>query len=261
MARCLHVHGRAPVGRVQVLVREPAGELHVLAGTRAQLLDGVVEPFAREREAHVRQSLRGLHERQLALLHERGVVDRADGQRLALLDRRRLAEGVGHSEVDDAHAGRRDRGVALDLLERVLGVGREPRGPAHDPAARMPAEASLLVAVADVGHVRRVEAADDQNRGLAQQPRQRDRKERVPRGEPAEDHVRAQHAPEHAQRVRHAAGLEQVLDLVALGEDLAVDRDEARLAAVYVKQALLHAASGSRASTKAPCHSDSSSRQ
>ena len=66
---------------------------------------------------------------------------------------------------------------------------------------------------------------------------------------------------EHAQRVRHAAGLEEVLDLVALGEDLAVDRDEARLAAVHVQQALLHAASGSRASTNAPCHSDSSSRQ
>ena len=58
-----------------------------------------------------------------------------------------------------------------------------------------------------------------------------------------------------------AARLVEVLDLVALGEDVAVDGHEARLAAVHVEEALLHAAAGSRASTNAACHSDSSSRQ
>ena len=68
-----------------------------------------------------------------------------------------------------------------------------------------------------------------------------------------------QHAPDDREGIGPAAGLVEVLDLEALGQDLAVDRDEARLARVDVEQP--HAATGWRASTKAWCHSDSSSRQ
>ena len=64
-----------------------------------------------------------------------------------------------------------------------------------------------------------------------------------------------------AERVRPAAGLVEVLDLVALGQDLAVDGDEARLAAVHVERRRFTPRTATRASTKARCHSDSSSRQ
>ena len=82
----------------------------------------------------------------------------------------------------------------------------------------------------------------------------------MPGGEPAEHEVGAQHPADHAAEPRHAPGLVEVLHLVALRQDLAVDRHEARLAAVDVEHSL-HAATGSLASTKARCHSDSSSRQ
>ena len=80
---------------MQVLVREPAGELDVLGADRAQLVDRVVEPLAGEHEAHVGQLARRLRERELTLLDERAAVDRADGQRQSLLARPASPNGSG----------------------------------------------------------------------------------------------------------------------------------------------------------------------
>ena len=105
-----------------------------------------------------------------------------------------LAERVGHAVMEHRHALAGGIGVLRSIsAAAVLGVRDQARGAAHDPAARPAPQAALLVAVADVGHVRGVEAADDHHRRLAQQPRERDREERVPGGEPAEHEVRPQH--------------------------------------------------------------------
>src|SRR5215207_6921623 len=119
----LHVHRGTPVRGVEVLVGQPAGEAHVVAGAGAQLVHRVVEPLAGEREAHVGEELRRLHERDLALLDERGPVDPAHRERLPLLRPGLVAERVRHAVMDHAHARNRDRRVALDLAEAVLGVG------------------------------------------------------------------------------------------------------------------------------------------
>ena len=82
----------------------------------------------------------------------------------------------------------------------VVGVRDQPGGAPHDPAAGPAPQAALLVAVADVRHVGRVEAADDHHRRLAQQPGERDREEGVPGGEPAEHEVGPQHPAHHRGR-------------------------------------------------------------
>ena len=236
------------------------------ARLRLELLDGVVEPLAREHKAHVGQLAGGPHERQLALLHERGPVDRSDREGRPLLGRSVLAEGIGNAEVEDLDATGGDRRVALDLAQRVVRVGDQAPGPAKDPAARVHPQAAALVAEPDVGHVGGVESADDQHRRLSQQPGERDREEAVPVGKPREHEIGAQHAADHRDRVGQAARLVEVLQLEALGQDLAVDGYEAGLARVDVEDALAahrqaRAPTGSRASTNAWCHSESSSRQ
>ena len=229
-------------------------------GDRPQLVHGSVEPLPGEHEAHVGQLSRRLDERDLALLNQRRLVDRPHREGLAAFVAGGTPERVGHTVVDDRHTLGRDRGVLFDLPQAVLGVGDQPPGTAHDPAARAAAEPAALVAVADLGHVRGVKAADHEHRWPAQQPGQRDREEGVPGGKPAEHQIGPQYTADEFQRVGEAAGLVEVLHVVTLGQDRPVDLHEARPAAVGVEDAG-HAATGSRASTNAACHSDSSSRQ
>src|SRR4026209_1330314 len=118
------------------------------------------------------------------------------------------------------------RSISLRLYSEFVASRRARRMIQRPPAARGPAgggaDPALLLAVADFRHVRRVEAPDDHHGRLAQEPRERDREERVPGGEPAEDEVGTEHAAHDLHGVRPAARLIEVLDLVALGEDVPV---------------------------------------
>ena len=126
------------------------------------------------------------------------MVDGAHRERLALLrlpaPRRTGPARRGESRAR-ARAGPACSARSRSRLYSELVASRVARRMiqrlAHAP------QPALLVAVADVRHVGRVEPADDHHRRLAQEPRERDREERVPGGEPAEHDVGAQHAADH----------------------------------------------------------------
>ena len=76
-----------------------------------------------------------------------------------------------------------------------------------------------------------VEAAGDDDGGLALEPRHEQRRKRVPGREPREDHVAVANLAPQLERPGQGAGLVVVDDLEALRERLAVDVYERVLAA------------------------------
>ena len=110
---------------------------------------------------------RRLHERPVALLHQRRLHQVADGERhrLALARLVERAERVGHPVVDHRHPLGRDRACwprSRCASSSELVISRVARRMIQRLAHRR--RPALLVAVADVRHVGRVEAADDLHR-------------------------------------------------------------------------------------------------
>ena len=175
----------------------------------------------------------------MALAQQVHVVDGADGQRHALARRGGVdvGEAVGDAVVDDLDALGVDADVLGDLAKRRLGVRDQPRREVRRRADEPAAHPAALRAVADLGHGRRVEAAEDEERGLLAQPREAERERRVPRGEPADDRVALADLPPQLGRARLEALLEVIHDLVALLERVAVDARERVAAAVDVEDA------------------------
>ena len=120
VARGLHVDGGAPVGRVQVLVREPAGELDVLAGAaraarrpRRRATCRRTRSARRAARARPRRTGAGPSARAWCGRWRPRSAPRAPSLRGA------SPNGSGTPWWTTRHARGRDRRVALDLAEAV----------------------------------------------------------------------------------------------------------------------------------------------
>ena len=90
-----------------------------------------------------------------------------------------------------------------------------------------PPDASLLEAVADLGHVGGVEAADDEDGRAAQETGEQEWDGGVPGRKPADDGVGSSHGPPGGERPGEWARLGVLTHVVAFRKQVTVDHDEA----------------------------------